>query len=83
MASQEPRGREFVTGVGLLASHAVALVVGLILMIVGIGLGVGLVTLPIAIPVGLVGLFVFLWGVGGGSDQAKSPPSGQNPPPAV
>jgi hypothetical protein len=72
-----------VKGVGLLAGHVAALVVGVILMIVGIALGVGLVTLPFAIPVGLAGLFVFLWGLYGGSEPVKPPPSGQNNPPTV
>jgi hypothetical protein len=83
MAEQESSGRQLVKGVGLLAGHVVALVLGLILMIVGIGLGVGLVTLPIGIPVGLAGLFVFLWGLFGWSYEAKSSPSDQDSPPAA
>jgi hypothetical protein len=83
MTGHESGARELVKGVGLFAGHAVALVVGLVLMVVGVGLGVGLVTLPVAIPVGLAGLCMFLWGLFGGSEEpVKLPPGGipDNPP---
>jgi hypothetical protein len=67
-------GREIVKGTGMLAIHLAAVVVGAILMFAGIGLGVGLVTLPAAIPVGFAGLFVFLWGLFGRSEE-KEPPT--------
>jgi hypothetical protein len=83
MAGHESGGRELVKGVGLLAGHAVAVVVGLILMVAGIALGVGLVTLPLAIPVGLAGFFIVLWGLFGGSEPVKPPPGGQDSSPST
>ena len=43
--------------------HVAAIVVGLVLMVSGVGLGVTIVLLPIGVPLGLVGLGLFLWGV--------------------
>jgi hypothetical protein len=43
--------------------HVAAIVAGFVLMIVGISLGVTIVLLPAGIPVGLAGLFLFLWGL--------------------
>jgi hypothetical protein len=80
MTGHESGGRVLVKEAGFLAGRLAALVAGAILMIVGIGLGVGLVTLPIAIPVGLAGLFVFLWGLFGRPEQAMPPPSSQDTP---
>jgi hypothetical protein len=45
------------------AGHVVAMVVGFVLMIVGIAMGVTIVLLPMGIPVGLAGFFLFLWGL--------------------
>jgi hypothetical protein len=88
MAEQESAGREVVKGAGLFVGHVAAIVVGVVLMVVGIGLGVGLVTLPVAIPVGFAGLFVFLWGVMGRAEQTKSttgprPPENSRPGPGA
>jgi hypothetical protein len=68
----ESVGRGLVRELGWAAVHMAAIVVGVILMIAGIGLGVGLVTLPVAIPVGFAGLFVFLWGLFGRSSEETS-----------
>jgi hypothetical protein len=63
MATHESMGREVAKAVGWFTVHALATVIGAVLMVVGIGLGVGLVTLPLAIPVGFAGLFICLWGL--------------------
>jgi hypothetical protein len=65
-------GREIAKGAGLLVSHLSAVVLGVVLMIIGSALGVSLVLLPIGIPVGLIGLGLFLWGLfGWASDKTK------------
>jgi hypothetical protein len=43
--------------------HVAAIVVGLVLMVSGVGMGVTMVLAPWGIPLGLVGLGLFLWGV--------------------
>jgi hypothetical protein len=47
--------------------HLAAIIGGLILMIVGLGMGVTMVLLPIAIPLGLVGVVLTIWGFFGWS----------------
>ncbi len=53
--------------------HLIAVVAGLVLIIAGLGLGVTMVLLPIGLPVGLIGLLLFLWGLyfGAQRDQAS------------
>jgi hypothetical protein len=65
MTGYDKVGRELAKGAGLVVAHVLAIVTGLILMITGLGMGVSIVLLPIGIPVGLVGLLVFLWGLFG------------------
>jgi hypothetical protein len=48
---------------GRFALHAVAIVVGLLLMVLGLTFGVTIVGLPLALPAGLAGLLMFLWGL--------------------
>lgn len=43
--------------------HFVATIGGLLLAIVGLAMGVSVVLLPVAIPVGLVGMVVLIWGL--------------------
>lgn len=43
--------------------HTIAVVVGFVLMIVGLGMGVTMVLLPIGLPLGLGGLVLFAWGM--------------------
>jgi hypothetical protein len=43
--------------------HTIAVVVGFVLMIVGLGMGVTMVLLPIGLPLGLGGLVLFAWGL--------------------
>jgi len=73
MIAQESAGRELVNGVGRFAGHVVALMVGLILMVVGLAMGVSIVLLPFGIPLGLVGLFVFVWGLFGKAQEKELP----------
>ena len=51
--------------------HVVAVVLGFVLMVVGLGLGVTIVMLPVGLVVGLLGVVVFVWGLLGhlGRDQ--------------
>jgi hypothetical protein len=76
MAGHENIGRELAKGAGLVVSHMLAIVAGLILMIAGLGMGVSIVLLPIGIPVGLCGLLVFIWGLFGWytTRPSSSPP---------
>jgi hypothetical protein len=78
MAGQESVGREIVNVVGFIVGHIGAIVLGLILMILAIGLGVGLVTLPAALPVGIAGFFLLVWGVMG-QTTPTTPVPGQPP----
>jgi len=73
MTQFQPAGRELARGAGAFALHAAAIIVGLFLMIMGLGMGVTVVMLPVGIPVGVVGLFVLLWGISG-HPAAKEPP---------
>jgi len=79
MAGQETAGREVAKEAGLLAVHLVAVVAGLVFMVAGIAMGVTIVMLPVGVPVGLFGLFAFLWGLFGRSEekQAAIPPRPQ------
>jgi hypothetical protein len=43
--------------------HIAAIVVGLVMMVVGLGMGVTIMLLPVALPLGLIGLGIFIWGV--------------------
>jgi hypothetical protein len=75
MSEHESTGREMAKGAGQIAAHLMAVVVGVILMIVGLGMGVSIVLLPFGVPVGLAGLFVFLWGLfGWAAEQPAEPP---------
>lgn len=50
---------------GHLLGHGAAVVAGMVLMITGMAMGVSVVLLPLGVPLGLAGLFVFLWGLFG------------------
>jgi hypothetical protein len=77
MAEHESAGRELAKGAGWLAVHVLAIVAGFILMIVGLAMGVSLVMLPVGVPLGFIGLFVFMWGLFVWSREAGAarPPS--------
>jgi hypothetical protein len=74
MAVHESAGKELAKGAGLFVGHVIAIAVGVVLMLAGVAMGVTMVMLPIGIPVGLVGLGVFLWRLFGWS-QGKEPPA--------
>jgi len=44
-------------------AHTIAVALGFVLMMVGLGMGVTMVLLPIGLPLGLVGLLLFVWGM--------------------
>jgi hypothetical protein len=71
MTEQESPRQELVTGAKRVVGHLVAIVAGLILMFAGVAMGVTLVLLPVGIPVGLAGLFCFLWGLFGWSREPR------------
>ena len=51
------------SGIGRFLEHTVAVIVGLVMMIVGLGLGVTMIMLPVGIAVGLLGVAVFVGGI--------------------
>jgi hypothetical protein len=71
--------QEVAKGAGRFIVHALCIVLGLILSVVGLAMGVSIALLPIGIPVGLVGLVLLIWGLFGGQIQQyppyRSPPS--------
>ena len=48
---------------GRFLGHTVAVVLGFLLMIVGLGMVVTMVLLPIGLPLGLAGLVLCMWGL--------------------
>jgi hypothetical protein len=50
---------------GRFLAHTIAIAVGLVLAVIGLGLGVTMVLLPIGLPVGLFGIVVLGWGLFG------------------
>ena len=53
---------------GLVFGHLVAVAVGFVMMVVGLGLGVTMIMLPVGLVIGLVGVGIFVWGVLGHLD---------------
>jgi hypothetical protein len=47
------------------ATHLAAVAAGFVAMVVGLGMGVTVIALPVGVPLGLVGLGLFLWGLWG------------------
>ena len=83
MNVHQSTSQELVKGTGRFVVHAVALVVGMIFMFAGIAMGVTIAMLPIGIPLGFVGLFLFFWGLFD-EIEGKSPPAqppAPSPPP--
>lgn len=56
-------GRRLLEKAELVFGHVVAVVVGFVLMVVGLGLGVTMIMLPVGLVVGLLGAGVFVWGL--------------------
>jgi hypothetical protein len=63
MTDQHASSQQLVTSTERFLLHATAVVVGFVLMIAGLSMGVTLVLLPIGVPVGLVGIVLFMWGL--------------------
>ena len=57
-----------------IASHLVAVIAGLILIMIGLLLSVPMVGLPLGIPIGLAGVLICLWGLFGRSTQKPVAP---------
>jgi high-affinity Fe2+/Pb2+ permease len=62
---REMSAREALKAGESLAGHIAAVVIGAAMMIGGVGMGVTMILIPVGVPVGLVGLGLFLWGVWG------------------
>lgn len=63
MKDQHTSGHQVLVATERFVGHAVAVVVGIILMFAGLSMGVTMVLLPVGIPVGLAGVLLFLWGL--------------------
>jgi hypothetical protein len=63
MKDEHASGRNLVKTGEVLVGHFVAVLAGFALMILGVGMGVTMVLLPVGIPIGLLGLLLFLWGL--------------------
>jgi hypothetical protein len=57
-----------------IAIHTLAVIVGLVLIITGLGLGVTMVGLPLGLPIGLAGVLACLWGLFGTVAQKPAAP---------
>ena len=55
--------RTFLGGVAAFLEHAVAVVIGLVLIVIGLGLGVTMIMLPVGIVVGLLGALMVVGGL--------------------
>lgn len=62
--------RRLLTGIGHLFEHALAVTVGFIMMVVGLGLGVTMIMLPVGIVVGLLGVLLVIGGLFAHIDEA-------------
>ena len=66
MATQQAsRGRRLLEKGEQVLGHVVAVAIGFVLMVVGLGLGVTMIMLPVGLVVGLVGVGLFVWGLVG------------------
>ena len=76
MKSDRLTARNLAGAGGWFLEHTAAVMIGLFLMVSGVGMGVTIVLLPFGIPIGLIGLGLFLWGAGGKArtegDEAKT-----------
>lgn len=66
------RERRWLQTAELILGHVVAVIVGFVLMVFGLGLGVTMVMLPVGLVVGLLGVGVFVWGLLGHLGERKS-----------
>jgi hypothetical protein len=56
-----------------LAAHLIAVIAGAVMMLAGLGMGITVMLLPVGVPLGLVGLGAFLWGVWGFAEARRAP----------
>jgi hypothetical protein len=63
MKAEHVSGRHLMKSGERVLGHSLAVIVGFVLMIAGLGMGVTIVLLPIGVPVGLGGLLLCLWGL--------------------
>ena len=59
------RRRGLIEAAERLLGHVVAVLLGFVLMVVGLGLGVTMIMLPVGLVIGLAGLLAFVWGLVG------------------
>ena len=57
-----------------IASHVLAVIAGVILIMIGLLLSVPMVGLPLGIPIGLAGVLICLWGLFGTTKQKPAAP---------
>ncbi len=50
-------------GVGRFFEHALAVVIGFVMMVVGLALGVTMIMLPVGLVIGLLGVAIFVGGL--------------------
>jgi uncharacterized membrane protein len=65
MQEEETSGHKIIKAGERIAGHVFAIIGGILLMIIGLALGVTMVLLPVGIPIGLVGVLLFVWGMFG------------------
>jgi hypothetical protein len=63
MSHEQTTGRQILVAGEWFVGRAVAIVLGIALMVSGLGMGVTMVLLPIGVPLGLIGLLLVLWAV--------------------
>jgi hypothetical protein len=82
MTAPHSVSQELVKGTGRFVAHVLSLVAGLILIVAGIAMGVTIAMLPIGIPIGFLGLALFMWGLFGWQEESKPsfPPHTPSPP---
>jgi hypothetical protein len=72
MSQGTSTAKELAKGTELVIGHVLGVIAGLVLMLAGAAMGVSLVLLPVGIPVGLVGLGLFLWGLFGWASEKRT-----------
>jgi hypothetical protein len=67
-----PTSRNMVSLGERLLGRTIAIVLGIVLMLFGVGMGVTMVMLPVGVPVGLAGLMLLLWGLSSSAPQEQT-----------
>jgi hypothetical protein len=76
MSNERTTGRQILVAGEQFAGRAVAVVLGVVMMVSGLGMGVTLVLLPIGVPLGLMGLLLVLWAIFYAIPDAETPAPG-------